>query len=227
MGVRPQCSTDEVVDTGDGLNAGKASAGDNKRQQRLYLFAAISVRLLEVSDQMVAHSHGVTQRLHSQRMFLHSRKPIGVGDGAQAENQKVKFEGVRMGIEAMGNNDPLSFEINLIHFACQEVHAAQHFADGIHNCREVQIAGRDFVKHWREQEKVLTVDKCDLDRRIAGKFPLQFHGHREAGKTSAYNEYALWCFVFHEQLLPASFCSAAGFSSHEYSISTDTSQRST
>ena len=44
------CSTDEIVDTGDRLNAGKTSACDNKRQQRLYLFAAITVRLLKVSD---------------------------------------------------------------------------------------------------------------------------------------------------------------------------------
>src|SRR5882724_1171501 len=86
-------------------------------------------------------------------MFLHSRKPIGVRDGPQAENQKVKFESVRMMIEAMGNNHPLLFEINLVHFPCQEVHTAQHFANRIHNCREIQIAGRDFVKHWHEQKK--------------------------------------------------------------------------
>ena len=36
-------------------------------------------------------------------MFLHSGKPIGVRDGPQAENQKIKFEGVKMMIEAMGN----------------------------------------------------------------------------------------------------------------------------
>src|SRR6266478_1896341 len=135
-------------------------------------------------------------------MFLHAGKPISVRNGPQAKNQKIKFEGVRMMIEAMGNNDPFLPEINLIHFPCQEVHAAQHFADRIHNCREIQIAGRDFVKHWREQKKVLTIDKCDFDRRIKGKFPLQFHGHREAGKTSAYNEYPLWYFVFHEPFLP-------------------------
>src|ERR1700747_209371 len=156
-------------------------------------------------------------------MFLHSGKPIGVRDGPQAENQKIKLEGVRMMIEAMGNNDPLLLEINLIHFPRQEVHMAQHFADRIHNCREIQIAGRDFVKHWREQKKVLAIDECDFDRRITGKFALQFHGHREAGKPAPHNEYSLWCFVFHEPLLPASCCSAAGLSSYEYSISARTS----
>src|SRR5262252_1951140 len=143
-------------------------------------------------------------------VFLHSRKPIGVRDGPQAENQEIKFEGVRMMIEAMGNNDPLLFEINLVYFPCQEVHTAQHLADRIHDRCEIQIAGGDFVKHRCEQEKVLTIDQGDFDRRITGKFPLQFHGHREPGKTSAYNEYPLWSSVFHEPFLPASFCSTAG-----------------
>src|SRR6516165_2755853 len=98
----------------------------------------------------------------------------------------------------MGNNDPLLFEINLVYFPCQEVHTVQHFADRIHNCCEIQIAGRDFVKHWRKQEKVLTIDQSDFDRRITAKLSLQFHGHRETGETSAYDEYPLWCFVFHE-----------------------------
>src|SRR6266496_94325 len=102
---------------------------------------------------MVSHLHSITQRLHSQRMFLYSGKPIGVRDRPQTENQKVKFEGVGMMIVTMGNNDPLLFEINLVHFPSQEIHTAQHFADRIHNCREIQIAGRDFVKHWREQKK--------------------------------------------------------------------------
>jgi len=35
-----------------------------------------------------------------------------------------------MMIEAMGNNDPLLLEINLIHFPCQEVHMAQHLRTG-------------------------------------------------------------------------------------------------
>src|SRR5262249_29135296 len=145
----------------------------------------------------------------------------------QAEDQEVKFESVGMIIVAMGNNDPLLFEINLIHFPCQEVHMAQHFADRVHDCREIQIAGRNFVEHWREQKKVLTIDECDFDRRITGKFSLQFHGHREPGKTSAHNEYPLWCFVFHEPFLLASCCSAGGLSSYEYSISTHARHRST
>src|SRR6516162_213715 len=139
-------------------------------------------------------------------MFLHSGKPIGIRDGPQPQNQKSEFEGMRVVVEAMGNNDPLLFEINLVYFPWQEVHTTQHFADRIHNCCEIQIAGRDFVKHWRKQEKVLTIDQSDFHRRITAKFSLQFHGHREPGKTSAYNEYSLWCFVFHESSPPASFC---------------------
>src|SRR5215469_14222650 len=152
---------------------------------------------------MVSHLHSITQRLHSQCMFLDSGKTISVRDGPQAENQEVKFEDVRMMIEAMGNNDRLLFEINLVYFPGQEVHTAQHFADRIHNCCEIQIASRDFVKHWREQEKVLTIDQRDFDRGITAKFSFQFHGHREPGKTSAYNEYPLGCFVFHESFLPS------------------------
>jgi hypothetical protein len=57
------------------------------------------------------------------------------------------------------------------------------------------------VKHWREQKKVLAIDQCDFDRRIKRKFPFQFHGHREPGKPSAYNEYPLSCSVFHKSFL--------------------------
>ena len=53
---------------------------------------------------------------------------------------------------------PPGYELDLLYFPCQEVHTAQHFADRIHDCCEIQIAGRDFVKHWREQEKVFTID---------------------------------------------------------------------
>src|SRR5215469_9677312 len=137
-------------------------------------------------------------------MFLHPGKPVRVRDRPQAENQQIEFEDVRMMIEAMGNNDPLLFEINLVYFPCQEVHMAQHFANRIHDCCEIQIASRDFVKHWCEQEKVLTIDQCDFDRRITGKLPLQFHGHCEPGKPAADNEYPLWYFVFHESFLSAS-----------------------
>jgi hypothetical protein len=38
--------------------------------------------------------------------------------------------------------------------------------------------------------------------------------------SPAQNEYPLWCCVFHEPFLPASFCLAAGFSSYKYLIST-------
>ena len=69
---------------------------------------------------------------------------------------------MRVIVEAMGNDDPLLFEINLVYFPCQEVHTTQHFADRIHNCCEIQIAGRDFVKHWRKQKKVLTIDQSDF-----------------------------------------------------------------
>src|SRR5215469_921580 len=140
-------------------------------------------------------------------MFLHSRKAICIRDGPQTENQKIEFEGVRMMIEAMGNYDPLLFEINLVYFPCQEVHTAQHFADRIDDGCEIQIAGGDFVKHGCEQEKVLTIDQCDFDGRITGKFPLQFHGHRESCKTSTYDEYPLYRFVFHESFLRVQFCS--------------------
>src|SRR5215469_11361669 len=99
-------------------------------------------------------------------MLLHSGKTVGVRDGPQSENQKIKFEGVRMMIEPMRNNDPLLFEINLVHFSGQEVHTAQHFANGIYDGCEIQIAGRDFVKHGREQEKVLAIDESDFDRKI-------------------------------------------------------------
>jgi hypothetical protein len=108
-------------------------------------------------------------------------------------------------------NCPL-FEINLLYFPGKEVHTPEHFADRIHDCRKIHIAGRDFLKHGREQEEVLTIYERDFDRGITSKFPFQFHGHSEPGKTAAENQYSL--SVFHDPFLQP-FCSWARFDSYE------------
>ncbi len=71
-----------------------------------------------------------------------------------------------MMIKAVGDRRPSLFEIDPIDLASKEVDTAQHLADWIHDRREVQVAGRHFMQHGREQEKILPIDQSNLNGGI-------------------------------------------------------------
>lgn len=54
--------------------------------------------------------------------------------------------------------------------------------------------------------------------RRAVSFRTEFRGHREPGKAATENQDSLWCCVFHDPFLRASFCSGGGLNSYEGSI---------
>src|SRR6516225_7375399 len=49
----------------------------------------------------------------------------------------------------------------------------KQFADRIHDVGEIEVAGGHFVQHGRKQEKVLAINKCDLEVRVTGHRLLQ------------------------------------------------------
>src|SRR5438552_19202409 len=85
----------------------------------------------------------------------------------------IVFERVRVPIKAMRNNDLLFVDIDLAHIAAEKIHAANHFTDRINDVRQIQIARRDLVQHWREKEKVFAIDNRDLKARISALLKLQ------------------------------------------------------
>ncbi len=193
-----QCTADEIVDSRNRLHTRKTTACDNKRQQRLFHFAAIAVRFFQVSDKMIPQPHSVAQRLHCQRGLFQTRKPIVIRDGAKPEHQIVILHSVLVMIEPMGNHDFLLLGIDPQDFTGEKVDAPQHFAQRVHDRREIQVAGRDLMKHRGEQKEVIAIDEGNLDGRILSELLLQLHGNGKTSKTPAENEYALSCYVFHE-----------------------------
>ena len=108
---------------------------------------------------------------------------------AQAQDEEIELQRVLMMIKAMGDNDSPLLDIDLLDFPCKKVDTPQHLAGWIHNRREIEIAGRHFMKHGREQEKVLTIDEGNFDGRVPSEFLLQLHGDGEPGKAASKNEY--------------------------------------
>src|SRR5437870_11753525 len=85
----------------------------------------------------------------------------------------ILFERVRVPIKAMLNNDLFFVDIDLAHIAAEKIHAANHFTDRINDVRQIQVARRDLVQHWREKEKVFAIDNRDLKARISALLKLQ------------------------------------------------------
>src|SRR6266566_9358306 len=95
-------------------------------------------------------------------------------------------------LEAVRDDNALPFDIDLIHIATEKVHPPDHFSDGINDVRQVEIARCDFVQHWREQEKILAIDQCDIETLIVAFLELQ----RGIKTTKAAAENENRCLLF-------------------------------
>src|SRR5215831_11552489 len=105
----------------------------------------------------------------------------------------VVFKCVRVPIESMRDNNLFFPGVDLVHVAAEKVHAANHFADRINDVGQIQIARRDFVQHWREQEKVLAIYDRHFKPRIVAL--LEFQRSIKSAKAATENKHA--CLVGH------------------------------
>src|SRR5215471_8089752 len=78
-------------------------------------------------------------------------------------------------------------QINSLHLAFHEVHSPQQLADRIDYTGQVEVAGRDFVEHGREEEEVLPIHNRDVHIRITAEGLLELQGHIQAAKSPAQN----------------------------------------
>jgi hypothetical protein len=101
-----------------------------------------------------------------------------------------------MVIESMRDNDLLLSQIDPLDFARKKLHLAKHLAHGIDDGRQIQVAGRDLMKHRREEAEIIAIDKLDLDA-IASQSFLKLHGGCDPDKASAENEDAFGRTIFH------------------------------
>jgi hypothetical protein len=86
----------------------------------------------------------------------------------------------------MRNNDLFFVDVDLVHVTAEKIHAANHFADRIHDVCQIHIARRDLVQHWGEKEKVFAIDNRDLTARISALLKLQ--GRIKPTKAAAENK---------------------------------------
>src|SRR5215467_9773959 len=96
-------------------------------------------------DQSVAQLDCIAERLHRQGAFGDAGKIEEIRYRPERENEMVVFERVRVSMEAMRNHYLLALDVDLIHVATEEIPAANHFSDGIHDVGQIQIARRDLV----------------------------------------------------------------------------------
>src|SRR5215469_3238667 len=99
----------------------------------------------------------VAEGLHRQRMLPQAMNPIKIRDPSQSDYQVVVFNLVRMMRRTMHHLNPFVRKIDSTHLAVEEIDLLQHFADGVHYMRDIDVACRDLVQHGCEQEKVLAV----------------------------------------------------------------------
>src|SRR5579863_2843232 len=190
-------TANEVVDTGNGLNAGKTTSRDNKCQQRFLLLAAIAIGLLQVRDQLVPEPYRVAKSFHSESALAETRDSVKVRDTSKADNKKIEADSMLMVMEPVGNHDVLVLYVDLFNFRRQKIDTSKHFPRRTHNGCEIQIAGGHFVKHRCKQKEVIPIDERNLDRRVLSELLLELDGQGQAGKPTSKNEDLLRCCVSH------------------------------
>src|SRR5260370_38378889 len=98
---------------------------------------------------MISQTDGVAQRRYCQRVFFQTRKPRVIGYCTEAEDKVIELQSVLMVIKAVGNDDFSMFDIDLQDFTSKKMDTPQHLARRIHDRREIQVAGCNFVMQRR------------------------------------------------------------------------------
>src|SRR5262249_48425196 len=75
---------------------------------------------------------------------------------------------------------------DLLHLAAEEIHAANHLANGINDVGQIQIARRDLVQHRSKEKKVLAINDRDFKARIVAL--LEFQRRIKSAEAAAENE---------------------------------------
>src|SRR5215813_12841549 len=155
---------EKIVDGSDCFHSCKAPACGNDSHQRFSGIRALEIGLLQILNQAVSQKDRVTERFHRQRVFFKAGMVVVVSGVPDAYDKMVILKlVVVMMITAVRDFDQPGLKVNALHVALKELHTFKKLADRIDDVRHIQIAGRDLVKHWREEEKVVVVHERNLD----------------------------------------------------------------
>src|SRR4030095_3233613 len=89
------------------------------------------------------------------------------------------------------NQDPFAWQVNLVHVTHQYLDLMEQFPKRIYDICDLKIACCDFVKHRREQEKVIATNEGNLHRAFSCQQFLEMHGGIDATETAAQNDDSL------------------------------------
>src|SRR4029077_2686279 len=86
------------------------------------------------------------------------------------------------------NQDPLVWQVNLIHVTHQYLDLMEQLPKGIYDIRDLQVARCDLVKHRCEQEKIITANEANLHGAFSCQQLLKIHGGINPAETTAEND---------------------------------------
>src|SRR6266481_9511801 len=88
------------------------------------------------------------------------------------------------------NQDPLVWQVNLVHVPHHYLDLMEQLPKGIYDVCDLEIARCDFVKHRREQEKVIAANQTDLRQTIYREQFLKLHRSINPAEAAAENNYS-------------------------------------
>src|SRR3954465_6946931 len=91
-------------------------------------------------------------------------------------------------IESMAHYDAPGVQIDVLHLPLKERDILQKLANGVHDIREVEVAGCNLVQHRGEQEEILFIDQRDFDVWTSGEALLKFECRVKARESAAHND---------------------------------------
>src|SRR3989304_291681 len=143
MGIMLQRLAQKIVDGGNGLDAGKTSAGDGESEQLFrWQGRALEIGFFEMFDEPVAQIDRVGERLHRQRVLFETWDGVEVSHRTEGEHEMVVVKLMGMAcVDAVGNHNALVRQIDGSYFAVEKVWAVKHLADRVDDGGEVEVAG--------------------------------------------------------------------------------------
>ncbi len=110
-----------------------------------------------------------------------------MGRRSESQHDLVEPDFVRVAVEAVAYHDTALLEIDLLHLALEERYSLQEFPRRIDDIRQIEISGRDLMKHRCKQKEVLSIYKSDVDIQIPSEGFLKLQCRVKASESSTKN----------------------------------------
>ena len=185
---------DQIVDLGDGLNAGKPGADHNEGEQ-----LALEIRLrghvghFQAADDVGAQAVRIGEVLHGERVLGQTGEAIEVDAHAERNDELVIGKVDGDAAEALHDGHGLLGEVDAHDVGLADLNAAQQEPQRRHRVGGVNRGCGDFGQQRLEDEVVVVVDQFDVE--LVAAAPRKLLGGEYAAKSTADDENLL---LFHE-----------------------------